>query len=1163
MLPVTGAPWPLRREPGGAWTVTDPQRGLVWRFARRPGYFFAGGQGELPLVAVSDQAGHEIRFGYDGAGTPAWVCHSGGYLVRVNVTDGRVTSLSLGGPDGGGGVAGGDGGDGGDGAGGDGAGGDGRDGGDGGGGADGDGGDGAGGDGGDGGGSRETPLVSYSYDEDGNLAGVVNSSGEPLRFSYDEAARLTGWQDRNGHFYGYGYDDQGRCVRGEGSGQALSGTYRYHPDARVTTWTDVSGAVTIYRLSGCARVAAITDPLGHATGWEHDARGRVTACTDPLGRVTRYRYDTRGNLTTVTRPDGSQVHAEYDERSLPVRLADPAGHTWRQEYDARGNRTRVTAPDGAITRFSYDDYGHLASVTDPAGGVTLVACDRAGLPVEVTGPDGTRARCERDRLGRVSRMTGPDGGITSLTWTPEGRLSSRAFPDGTAEFWNYDGEGNLTRHLSPGAGLTRYEYGPFDQLVAMTGPDGARSEFGYDHALRLTGVVHGGLTWHYDYDLAGRLLAETDYNGATTRYEYDPAGQLTSQLNACGQRITFGYDQLGKVTERNADGVPATFGYDVAGRLVYARNPDAEVWLDRDQAARVTTETCNGRTVTSEYDAAGRRQRRITPFGAVTQWDYDQAGQPVLLTAGGHQIRFGYDAAGRETRRELPGGLVLAQAWDQRGRLTVQALTTGSAGTAASRGLPDPPEGPFARTAASRDLPDLPEGPVAGGQVLQRRAYAYSGDGFVTAIDDLLAGSRRFGLDQTGRVTAVNGPGWGESYAYDPAGNVSAATWPAPLPGGPGAMPGPAGARPGHDAQGPREVTGTLITRAGNVRYRHDRQGRVIQRQVVRISRKPDTWHYHWDADSRLAAVTTPDHTTWRYRYDPFGRRIAKQRLTPDGDIAEQTDFTWDGTVLAEQATTTAQPGQHQVITWDYRPGSFTPLTQAEHTSPGELSEAPQEQIDQRFYSIIADLIGTPAELTAPDGTLAGCQRHTLWGTTVWDPGGAQTPLRFPGQYADPETGLHYNQHRYYDPAAGSYLTPDPLGLTPAPNPHAYVSNPHVVSDPLGLAPYDPAAEPGGGLSWAQESGILRSAAAGKGNFGLGSATAGETEALGRAWVGDGYRVASDGKTLISADGMRQFRPPSYKPNLGIYQANFEQRVPGQVGRQWFSNGHLNMTDLP
>ncbi|OGR09455.1 MAG: hypothetical protein A2341_02250 [Deltaproteobacteria bacterium RIFOXYB12_FULL_58_9] len=35
--------------------------------------------------------------------------------------------------------------------------------------------------------------------------------------------------------------------------------------------------------------------------------------------------------------------------------------------------------------------------------------------------------------------------------------------------------------------------------------------------------------------------------------------------------------------------------------------------------------------------------------------------------------------------------------------------------------------------------------------------------------------------------------------------------------------------------------------------------------------------------------------------------------------------------------------------------------------------------------------------------------------------------LRFPGQYLDRETGLHYNWHRYYDPNTGRYLTPDPL----------------------------------------------------------------------------------------------------------------------------------------
>jgi RHS repeat-associated protein len=30
--------------------------------------------------------------------------------------------------------------------------------------------------------------------------------------------------------------------------------------------------------------------------------------------------------------------------------------------------------------------------------------------------------------------------------------------------------------------------------------------------------------------------------------------------------------------------------------------------------------------------------------------------------------------------------------------------------------------------------------------------------------------------------------------------------------------------------------------------------------------------------------------------------------------------------------------------------------------------------------------------------------------------------LRFPGQYFDQETGLHYNYHRTYDPQTGRYI---------------------------------------------------------------------------------------------------------------------------------------------
>jgi RHS repeat-associated protein len=65
--------------------------------------------------------------------------------------------------------------------------------------------------------------------------------------------------------------------------------------------------------------------------------------------------------------------------------------------------------------------------------------------------------------------------------------------------------------------------------------------------------------------------------------------------------------------------------------------------------------------------------------------------------------------------------------------------------------------------------------------------------------------------------------------------------------------------------------------------------------------------------------------------------------------------------------------------------------------------------------------------------------------------------LRFPGQYYDAETGLHYNMHRYYSPKLGRYLTPDPLkkySRYPQPyNTYAYaVNNPVKSKDPLGLA---------------------------------------------------------------------------------------------------------------
>lgn len=96
---------------------------------------------------------------------------------------------------------------------------------------------------------------------------------------------------------------------------------------------------------------------------------------------------------------------------------------------------------------------------------------------------------------------------------------------------------------------------------------------------------------------------------------------------------------------------------------------------------------------------------------------------------------------------------------------------------------------------------------------------------------------------------------------------------------------------------------------------------------------------------------------------------------------------------------------------------------------------------------------------------------------------------------------------------------------------------------------------------WPILSGIVRDATRGKGNFGLGSGTASQATRAGESWVGEGYRIASDGKTLVSRDGLRTFRPPSWKPDLGKYQANFSYWIGERVGKP-FGNGHLDITDM-
>jgi RHS repeat-associated protein len=87
------------------------------------------------------------------------------------------------------------------------------------------------------------------------------------------------------------------------------------------------------------------------------------------------------------------------------------------------------------------------------------------------------------------------------------------------------------------------------------------------------------------------------------------------------------------------------------------------------------------------------------------------------------------------------------------------------------------------------------------------------------------------------------------------------------------------------------------------------------------------------------------------------------------------------------------------------------------------------------------------------NGSTVWSAKFESFGRAIIDPISLiQNNLRFPGQYYDQETGLHYNYHRYYDPMSGRYLRLDPVGVPGGTNLFVYTEdNPINHTDPLGL----------------------------------------------------------------------------------------------------------------
>lgn len=906
------------------------------------------------------------------------------------------------------------------------------------------------------------PLVSYTYDEEGNMTGITDALGKTTRMTYS-GHLMTEKTDRNGDTYYWEYDGKRRCVHTYGRDGMMEGRIEYHPEKGYNLVTDSTGGTTTYRYTPEQLVTAEIDPLGNETRHSYTDYMEPYRTTDPEGGVTGYSYDGEGKLTGITYPDGSGEMFVHDNEGRLIIHIDCEGNKTVRLYD----RERPHLVTGFI---------------DAAGEVTELAYDAHGLPVTVS-KGKRRSELSYDREMNLEAWHEDGRKLGGWKHDARGRMTERTFPGYRTEFYHYDALDRLRRIDARDGNVIHLDYDSYDSITeardarrhvrmgynsvgSMTWREeaGHRVSFNYDGMDRLTEVVNeAGAGYLFGRDLAGNITSERDYGGIGRTYHRDGCGRVTRIDRPGGRSTTYTYDTMGRVTTAvYHDGTREEYGYDRNGLMVSADNTEARIRLERDPMGRVVCEKAGlpgGDTFTqvmsveSEYNIYGERTRVRSSLGADMRLSYDSPGlvggikaeveRPEPDKASAEEGNTGKkniqswessilrDDAGRETERFATGGIRITTDYDDMGLVRSRHVHSGERHTGWRSYRWDV----GARLMSMRS--NLSPEPVIfdydGMCNLVRADYSMHESIFRTP--DKVGNLYR---SESGRDRTYDGGGRLTSdgefhYRYDCEGNLV------------------------HRSR--RNLSDMNSGSAGRIRkglfglfssQENGEGGSTGSKDPLFADWQPGDTCYEWLASGMLAGVKTPEGKTVSFGYDALGRRVSK---TVDGSVRR---FGWDGNVVLhewdieeagrpklitdgsgrEEYEDTEKP--ENLVTWIYDRTSFTPVAKV---------------TDGERYTIVHDYLGTPTQAYDSRGNLVWEMLLDVYGE-VKECHGDRTlvPFLYQGQYEDIETGLYYNRFRYYDPKTGNYISQDPIGLAGGnPTLYGYVFDPNTQIDPFGL----------------------------------------------------------------------------------------------------------------
>ena len=447
------------------------------------------------------------------------------------------------------------------------------------------------------------------------------------------------------------------------------------------------------------------------------------------------------------------------------------------------------------------------------------------------------------------------------------------------------------------------------------------------------------------------------------------------------------------MSKTDAKGITISYIYDALNRLTTIDYP-----ADTDTV--YSYDACvNGKgRLCSMADASGTTSYEYTPKGQVKK-------ETKVIDTVTYVTQYTYDMNGNMKTMTYPSGKVIT--YNYTNDKTVSVLN-GAANLASS--ITYKPFGGMNAITYGNGLSgtigydnQYRISSITTGAVLSLSYTGYDNNGNITAITDSLDASKNksFTYDNLDRLGTATSTGiWGSlAWTYDGVGNRQTENT---------------------NAYTYYQNTNKLNT-ANGMSFGYDNNGNT----TTEAARQ-----YVYNQNQRLIQVNDGSVTA-NYTYNGNGQRVKK---TVNGTTTI-FHYNLSGQIVAESNSA-------GTISAEYVYFNGQPLAKLEGANT---------------YYYHNDHLGTSQKMTDGSGTVVWAADYKPFGEATVTVSTITNNLRFPGQYYDAETGLHYNYRRDYNSVIGRYIEADPIGIASGRN-HlfSYVGNNPIRSvDPSGLCVWD------------------------------------------------------------------------------------------------------------